>query len=140
MEVNRLWAHGWAAALELFDKPAGQCAVIGCHGRICAERIDCRHVLRTIPNSRTYQAQSTRNAFNKDDRKYFSHYQPRMLSAEQPLDAIGEVTGSERIGGLPDMKCRGPLRAGIGEIDFLKVFNSLSGNPPANVNVPMTPA
>ena len=54
---------------------------------------DRKHVLRTILNSRTYQADFRANDFNKDDAKYFSHYQPRLLSAEQLLDAICAVTG-----------------------------------------------
>ena len=85
---------------------------------------DRKKILHTILNSRTYQADSTRNAFNKEDRKYFSHYQPRMMSAEQLLDAIGQVTGlPERIGGLPaDMKCTQLPAPELAKIDFLKVF------------------
>ena len=47
-----------------------------------------------------------------------------MLSAEQLLDAIGEVTGlPERIGGLPaDMKCTQLPAPELAKIDFLKVF------------------
>ena len=108
--------------------------------RFCAEQFDRRHVLRTILNSRTYQAQSTRNAFNKDDRKYFSHYQPRMLSAEP----AGRHRGSDRfarahwrVAGRHEMHAT--ARTGIGELIFSRCSASLSGNPPANANAPMTP-
>lgn len=131
VEVNRLWAHVMGRGIvEPFDDfrdtnpPANAPLLDALAEDFVRNGFDRRHVLRTILNSRTYQAQSTRNAFNKDDRKYFSHYQPRMLSAEQLLDAIGEVTGlPERIGGLPaDMKCTQLPAPELAKIDFLKVF------------------
>ena len=62
---------------------------------------DRKHVMRTILNSRTYQLSSRSNDFNKDDVKYFSHSRTRMLSAEQLLDAICQVTGvPEKYAGL----------------------------------------
>ena len=47
-----------------------------------------------------------------------------MMSAEQLLDAIGQVTGlPERIGGMPaDMKCTQLPAPELAKIDFLKVF------------------
>ena len=131
VEVNRLWAHVMGRGIvEPFDDfrdtnpPANAPLLDALAEDFVRNGFDRRQVLRTILNSRTYQAQSTRNAFNKDDRKYFSHYQPRMLSAEQLLDAIGEVTGlPERIGGLPaDMKCTQLPAPELAKIDFLKVF------------------
>ena len=131
VEVNRLWAHVMGRGIvEPFDDfrdtnpPANAPLLDALAEDFVRNGFDRRHVLRTILNSRTYQAQSIRNAFNKDDRKYFSHYQPRMLSAEQLLDAIGEVTGlPERIGGLPaDMKCTQLPAPELAKIDFLKVF------------------
>lgn len=67
-----------------------------------AHRFDRKHLIRTILNSRTYQASSKPNRFNADDTKYFSHTHPQLLSAEQLLDAVCQVTGSpEKFGNLP---------------------------------------
>ncbi|NIP17761.1 MAG: DUF1553 domain-containing protein, partial [Akkermansiaceae bacterium] len=93
---------------------------------------DRRHLLRTILNSRTYQASSQASRFNRDDHRYFSHYQPRMLTAEQLVDALGTVTGRPmQFTGVPthmkatqlpapDLKPHDRNR--IGEVEFMKVF------------------
>lgn len=61
-----------------------------------------KHLIRTIMNSRVYQLSSERNEFNADDEIYFSHATTRMLTAEQLLDAICDVTGvPESYGGMP---------------------------------------
>ncbi|MEZ6048831.1 MAG: DUF1553 domain-containing protein [Planctomycetaceae bacterium] len=49
--------------------------------------------VRTIMNSRLYQLSSQKNDFNADDEIYHSHAATRLLSAEQLLDAICDVTG-----------------------------------------------
>ncbi len=50
-------------------------------------------VIRTVMQSRAYQLSSRKNDYNKDDEIYFSHANTRMLTAEQLLDAICDVTG-----------------------------------------------
>jgi len=63
---------------------------------------DRKHILRVLLNSRTYQASYEANEFNRDDTKYFSHFHPRLLSAEQLLDAICDVTAiPETFASLP---------------------------------------
>ncbi|HEX5105399.1 MAG TPA: DUF1553 domain-containing protein, partial [Pirellulaceae bacterium] len=85
---------------------------------------DRKHVLRSILNSRTYQADFRTNDFNKDDVKYFSHYQPRLLSAEQLLDAICAMTAlPETFAGLPAGMHATELPApDIAKHEFLKIF------------------
>jgi hypothetical protein len=87
-------------------------------------RFDRKHLIRAILNSRTYQASSRPNQFNKEDVKYFSHYQPRLLSAEQLLDAICQLTGvPERFGSLPaDVKATQLPSPDLADNEFLKVF------------------
>ena len=53
---------------------------------------DRRHIFRTILNSRTYQASSQTTRFNNGDVRFFSHYMPKRLTAEQLVDALGDVT------------------------------------------------
>ena len=58
--------------------------------------------IRTIMASRTYQLSSKKNDFNANDEIYASHATTRLLSAEQLLDAICQVTDvPENFSGLP---------------------------------------
>ncbi|MCH2399991.1 MAG: DUF1549 and DUF1553 domain-containing protein, partial [Pirellulales bacterium] len=52
-----------------------------------------RPLIRSIVLSETYQLASNPNAFNRKDRRYFSHMTARPLPAEVLLDAICDVTG-----------------------------------------------
>ena len=131
VEVNRLWAHVMGRGIvEPFDDfrdtnpPANAPLLDALAADFVKSGYDRRHILRVILNSRTYQASSTASALNRDDRKYFSHYRARMLSAEQLLDAIGEVTGiPERLNGLPpDMKCTQVPAPELANVGFLKIF------------------
>ena len=85
---------------------------------------DRKHIIRTILNSRTYQASIRANDFNREDTKYFSHYRPRLLTAEQFLDAICHVTGvAETFDALPVGTKATQLPApDLVKHDFLKVF------------------
>jgi hypothetical protein len=85
---------------------------------------DRQHLLRVILNSRTYQADFRPAEGSKDEVKYFSHYQPRLLSAEQLLDAICAVTDlPESFSGLPaDMKATQLPAPDLAKNDFLKIF------------------
>ena len=88
--------------------------------------------MRVILNSNTYQAASEATDLNREDRTYFSHYQPRMLTAEQLVDALGAVTGRPmKFEGVPpevkatelpapDLKPHN--RGRIGDVEFMKVF------------------
>jgi hypothetical protein len=50
-----------------------------------------------------YQLSSTPTDGNRDDDRFYSFYRPKRLSAEQILDALGQVTGQmEKFEGLPD--------------------------------------
>jgi len=65
-------------------------------------KFDRKHLIRTILNSRTYQANSRPNKFNETDTKFFSHARQQLLTAEQLLDAVCLVTEApEAFGSLP---------------------------------------
>jgi hypothetical protein len=49
--------------------------------------------MRTVANSRTYQASIATNEWNEKDFDNFSHAIPRRLSAEQLMDALTLATG-----------------------------------------------
>lgn len=63
---------------------------------------DSRRLMRTICNSRTYQASIHSNKWNIDDKANFSHAVPRRLTAEQLVDSLSRATGSTpRYPGVP---------------------------------------
>jgi hypothetical protein len=54
---------------------------------------DVQHLIRTIVNSRAYQASIETNEWNGTDKTNFSHAVPRRLNAEQLMDALTAATG-----------------------------------------------
>jgi Protein of unknown function (DUF1549)/Protein of unknown function (DUF1553) len=62
---------------------------------------DLRQLMRTIVNSRTYQASIVTNEWNEADGTNFSHAMPRRLTAEQLLDALTQATGVRPV--LPEV-------------------------------------
>lgn len=87
-------------------------------------KFDLRRLMRTIANSRTYQASYMVNEWNEEDETNFSHQRPRRLSAEQLLDAVARASGSAMIfEGMPEGYSAQQLpdpRVGIG--GFLDLF------------------
>ena len=130
VEVNRIWGHlmgrGIVEPVDDFreSNPASHPALLEALAKdFVAHGYDRKHVIRTILNSRTYQLSSRRNEFNKDDVKYFSHSRTRMLSAEQLLDAICQVTSvPEKFPGLPAGTRAVQLPSPDVDNYFLKVF------------------
>lgn len=131
IEVNRLWSHllgrGIVDPPDDFreSNPPSNAALLEALAEdFVAHKFDRKHIIRTILNSRTYQASFKTNDFNDDDSKYFSHYEPRLLSAEQLLDAICHVTAlPEQFGPLPAGTKATQLPApDLVKHEFLKIF------------------
>ena len=139
VEVNRIWAHLLGRGIvEPFDdfrdtNPPSNAPLLDALAEDFRKSgYDRRHLLRAILNSNTYQATSKPTRFNSEDRRYFSHYQPRMLTAEQLVDALGMVTGrpmkfegvpaSMKATQLPAPDLKPHNRGRIGEIEFMKIF------------------
>jgi hypothetical protein len=55
---------------------------------------DLRQLMKTIVNSRAYQAGIVSNEWNEGDKVNFSHAVPRRLSAEELMDAVSLAAGS----------------------------------------------
>lgn len=131
IEANRIWSHllgrGIVDPPDDFrdsNPPSNALLLDKLSADFVASGFDRKHVIRTILNSRTYQSSFEPNDFNKDDTKYFSHYQPRLLSAEQLLDAICDVTAvPEKFGSLPPTTRATQLPApDLVKHEFLKIF------------------
>lgn len=109
VEVNRMWSQlfgrGLVDPIDDFrdSNPPSNAPLLERLAKDFAESgYDRRHMLKLMLNSRTYQTDYRPNQFNETDTKYNSHYAPRLLSAEQLLDAICSVTAlPEQFGGLP---------------------------------------
>jgi hypothetical protein len=79
--------------------------------------------VRTIMHSRLYQLSSRKNKFNADDEIYASHATTRLLTAEQLLDAICQVTSvPENFKGLPPGTRAVELVEPPTDNYFLKIF------------------
>jgi Protein of unknown function (DUF1553)/Protein of unknown function (DUF1549) len=107
--VNRMWSHllgrGIVEPVDDFrdSNPPSSAALLDALEHDFADHgFDCKKMIRTITDSRTYQLSSRKHELNKDDLVYFSHSRTRLLPAEQLLDALCRVTGvDEKYAGLP---------------------------------------
>ena len=139
VEANRIWTYLMGRGIvEPFDDfrdsnpPTNPQLLDALAEDFAASGYDRRHLLRMILNSRTYQASSRTTPLNEADQRYFSHYQPRMLTAEQLVDALGEVTGrpmkfvgvpaTMKATQLPAPDLKPHDRGKIGNVEFMKVF------------------
>ncbi len=131
IEVNRIWsnlfARGIVDPIDDFrdsNPPSNEPLLDALAKDFVANGYDRKKILKTILRSRTYQAGFQTNPFNQDDTKYFSHQEPRLLGAEQLLDAINQALGTtQSFGNLPtEMKATQLPAPDLAKNDFLKVF------------------
>ena len=88
-----------------------------------AHKYDMKYLVRTIMKSRTYQLSAQPTETNRDDGKYFSHAVTKLLTAEQLLDALCDVTAvPEKFAGLPAGTRAIQLPDGEVNHPFLKTF------------------
>jgi hypothetical protein len=128
--VNRVWYHLFGKGQvdpvdDLRDSnPAANPVLFEALSRdFVAHEYDLRHLVRTIMNSRTYQAAAEPNATNAEDERFFSRALPQRLPAEVLLDAVSQVTGvSEQFPGYPRGTRAALLLASKRQHPFLKLF------------------
>jgi Protein of unknown function (DUF1553)/Protein of unknown function (DUF1549) len=128
--VNRVWYHvmgkGIVDPVDDFRESNPACndeLLEALTKDFVANKYDMRHLIRTIVRSRTYQLSATPNDSNKDDAKYFSRATTKLLSAEQLLDALCDVTlVPEKYPGLPVGTRAIQLPDGEVNHPFLKTF------------------
>ncbi len=130
VEANRLWAavmgRGIVEPVDDFrasNPPVNATLLEALGAEFAKHNFDRKHLLRVMLNSRTYQASAKPNEFNKDDELLFSHYRPHLLTAEQLLDGVCQVTGvAENFAGLPAGTRATALPTPQLNNTFLKVF------------------
>ena len=128
--ANRIWYHlngkGIVDPVDDFrdSNPSCNDELLDALGKdFASSKFDVKKLVRTIMNSRTYQLSAQPNDFNKDDAKYFSHAVTKLLTAEQLLDALCDVTAvPEKYAGLPAGTRAIQLPDGEVNHPFLKTF------------------
>ncbi|MGC4043222.1 MAG: DUF1549 and DUF1553 domain-containing protein [Armatimonas sp.] len=98
--VNRLWARCFGKGivepvddLRSTNPASNEPLMRGLVNELRKANFDLKAVLKTICLSTTYQRSSTANQTSRLDTRYFSHYLPRRLPAEELADALAQVTG-----------------------------------------------
>jgi hypothetical protein len=107
--ANRVWAHFFGKGIvEPVDdirvsNPASNPELFKALGdKLVSYNYDFKQLVRDICNSQAYQRSATRNATNETDERNFAHGNVRRIPAEQLLDCICQVTGTqEKFRGLP---------------------------------------
>jgi hypothetical protein len=107
--VNRIWGHllgrGIVEPVDDFrdSNPPSNAELLDTLAEEFIEHdYSQKWAIRTIMQSRLYQLSSKKNKFNSEDEIYASHASTRLLSAEQLLDAICQVTDvPEKFPGVP---------------------------------------
>ncbi|MBM80324.1 MAG: hypothetical protein CMJ78_06995, partial [Planctomycetaceae bacterium] len=107
--VNRIWGHlmgrGIVEPVDDFrdsNPPSNEALLNELANQFSSNSYSRKWAIKQIMKSRTYQLSSRKNQFNADDEIYASHAVTRLLSAEQLLDAICQVTDvPESFSGLP---------------------------------------
>lgn len=128
--ANRIWFHlmgkGIVDPVDDFRESNPSCndELLDALAKDFAEhKFDTKYLVKTIMKSRTYQTSAQPNDTNRDDNKYFSHAVTKLLTAEQLLDALCDVTAvPEKFAGLPAGTRAIQLPDGEVNHPFLKTF------------------
>jgi hypothetical protein len=98
--VNRVWSYFFGRGIidpvddiRASNPPSNPALLDALTKDFLDHNFDLRQLMRTIANSRTYQASMTTNEWNSGDADNFSHAAPRRLAAEELLDALTLATG-----------------------------------------------
>jgi hypothetical protein len=128
--ANRVWFHlmgkGIVDPVDDFreSNPAANDELLDALAKdFVKSKYDHKALVKTIMKSRTYQLSAQPTDSNRDDTKYFSHAVTKLLTAEQLLDALCDVTGlPEKFPGLPAGTRAIQLPDGEVNNAFLKTF------------------
>jgi hypothetical protein len=133
--ANRIWSYFFGRGIiDPVDdirasNPATNPALLeALTNDVLNHNFDLQQLMRTITNSRAYQASFTTNEWNQNDRDNFSHAMPRRLSAEELMDAVSSAAGARpHFPEVPeDTMAEQLVDPHIGQEGFLDVF----GRPP----------
>ena len=99
--VNRVWSYFFGRGIidpvddiRASNPPVNAALLDALTKDFIAHNFDLRYLMRTMVNSRAYQASIVTNEWNAGDSTNFSHMTPRRLGAEQVMDAVAQATGA----------------------------------------------
>jgi hypothetical protein len=99
--ANRIWSYFLGRGIiepvddiRASNPPANEVLLEALTKDLTDHGFDLRHLMKTIVNSRAYQAGIQTNVWNADDKVNFSHAFPRRLGAEELMDALALAAGS----------------------------------------------
>ncbi|HZE96715.1 MAG TPA: DUF1549 domain-containing protein [Planctomycetota bacterium] len=128
--VNRLWKHFLGVGLvdpvddlRSSNPPTNPALWKTLNREFVGSGFNLRHVMTLILTSRVYQLGAATQPENENDRRFYSHYYAKRISAEVLLDAISQVTGiPDAFAGYPvGMRAIQLPDPGV-ESHFLKLF------------------
>jgi len=107
--VNRYWKHFFNRGIvdpeddmRETNPPTNPELLDALAAHFVSSGYDLKELVRTICRSQAYQLSAIPNEHNKVDKRNFSRYYPKRLSAEVLFDAVNQVTRSESsFEGLP---------------------------------------
>lgn len=129
--ANRLWSYFFGRGIiepvddiRASNPPINEPLLAALTKDLSDHDFDLKHLMKTIVNSRAYQAGIQTNEWNEDDHVNFSHAFPRRLNAEQLMDAIALAAGSRpKFPELPpDLRAEEFPDPHVGKDGFLDVF------------------
>jgi hypothetical protein len=135
--ANRYFAHFFGRGIvdplddmRVTNPPANPELLDALAKDLIEHKYSLKHLIRTITRSRTYQLSAMPNEFNKNDKRAYSRYYPRRMSAEVLFDAVCQVTDSPpTFNGLPRDK-HSPNRAiMLPDESFQSYFLDVFGRP-----------
>ena len=99
--ANRVWSYFFGRGIidpvddiRASNPPVNAALLDALTKDFIAHNFDLRYLMRTMVNSRAYQASIVTNEWNAGDSTNFSHMTPRRLGAEQLMDAVAQATGA----------------------------------------------
>jgi hypothetical protein len=129
--ANRIWSYFLGRGIiepvddiRASNPPANEALLEALTKDLTDHAFDLRYLMKTIVNSRAYQAGIQTNVWNEDDKVNFSHAVPRRLGAEELMDALTLATGSRPTFPEvpPDTKAEEFPDPHVGRDGFLDVF------------------
>lgn len=129
--ANRMWSYFLGRGIiepvddiRASNPPVNEALLAALTKDLTDHDFDLRHLMKTIVNSRAYQASIQSNSWNEDDHVNFSHAAPRRLSAEELMDALAVAAGARpKFAEVPpDTKAEEFPDPHVGRDGFLDVF------------------
>jgi hypothetical protein len=133
--ANRVWSYFFGKGIidpvddiRASNPPVNPALLEALTKEVVDHGFDLRYLMRTIVNSRAYQASISVNEWNSGDGDNFSHAIPRRLAAEELMDAVSSAAGARpEFPEVPEDTTAAQLvDPHIGKEGFLDVF----GRPP----------